>query len=136
MKLLNLLGTLSPAQITWFTWVKKGKKTGVDYQGNIYYEAPPRKGYKRPRRWVIYKGQEEATSVPPEWHGWLHHQTDTVPDQENSAYRKRWQKPHTANKTGTSEKYLPEGHVLKEGKRARTYGDYEPWSPNDKHNDS
>lgn len=129
MGLLKILGTLSPIHIHWFTWLNGKKSVGVDYEGNKYYEAPPRPGYKRARRWVVYKGEEEATRVPPEWHGWLHHQTDEVPKSQGSPYRKPWQKPHTPNKTGTPGKYLPPGHVLKKGERAKTYSDYDAWRP-------
>lgn len=129
MGLLKLLGTLSPIHITWFTWFSRGKKVGEDYSGNIYYEASARPGYKRPRRWVVYKDVEDATMVPPEWHGWLHYQSDTVPQETGSRYRKKWQKPHKPNPTGTKDRYLPSGHVLKSGERTKTHGDYEPWTP-------
>ena len=129
MGLFRLLGTLSPIHIHWFTWFRRGKLIGQDHEGNKYYEADPRKGYKRPRRWVIYNGEDEATRVPPEWHGWLHFQTDTPPDEKQSPFRKKWQKPHKPNLTGTSGKYLPSGHVLKQGKRTKSHGDYEAWTP-------
>ena len=129
MGLLKILGTLSPIHIKWFTWAKRGQHVGTDFRGNKYYQAPPRPGYKNPRRWVIYKGEEEATRVPPEWHGWLHYQTDQIPEEQGSPYRQEWQKPHEPNYTGTDKKYLPPGHVLKKGERQKSAGDYQAWTP-------
>ena len=129
MGLLNFLGVKSPAQITFFTLFQRGKRVGKDGYGNVYYTARPRKGYHRERRWVIYKGEPEASKVPPEWHAWLHYQTDTVPDPEHPSYRRPWQKPHMPNTTGTHQAYHPPGHILEGGKRDKATGDYQPWTP-------
>lgn len=128
--MFSFLGVLSTLQIRLFT-LRKGKKVGRDSFGNTYYTGKPRGGSKRERRWVLYKDKPEASAVPPEWHGWLHHQTDRVPDEnpKKSPYYKKWIKPHTPNKTGTPEAYLPSGHVLKGGKRDKATGDYEAWTP-------
>src|SRR5512139_3226837 len=53
-----------------------GEPVGEDEFGNRYYRT--RGGKIDPvllmeRRWVIYSGEAEASSVPPSWHGWLHH---------------------------------------------------------------
>ncbi len=130
MGLLNLLGVLSPAHISLFTVLKKGQKVGEDGFGNKYYKAKPRKGYKRERRWVMYKGTPEASKVPPEWHGWLHYQTDVIPSEEQS-FRRPWQKPHHQNLTGTNQAYRPPGHVLQGGERDKATGDYEAWTPSE-----
>ena len=127
--LLSFWGTLSPAHILLFSATTRGKKLGEDACGNAYYEAAPRKGYKRPRRWVMYAGEPEPSTVPPEWHGWLHHQTDTVPEDGVECYRRPWQKPPQANMTGTNQAYRPPGHLLAEGQRFKATGDYEPWTP-------
>lgn len=129
MGLFSLLGALSPVHIWWVTWASSAKRIGRDAGGNTYYEAKPRKGYKRARRWVIYKGEAEASKVPPEWHGWLHHQTNVVPADDAASFRRSWQKPHQANPTGTAEAYHPPGHVLEGGKRDKATGDYEAWTP-------
>ncbi|MCC6598796.1 MAG: NADH:ubiquinone oxidoreductase subunit NDUFA12 [Alphaproteobacteria bacterium] len=129
MGFLKFLGALSPAHINFFTLTKRGKRVGVDGLGNIYYSTAPRPGYKHDRRWVMYKGAPEASSVPPEWHGWLHHQTDRVPDDAQNAFRREWQKPPIANLTGTSEAYRPPGHILEGGTRDKATGDYKPWTP-------
>lgn len=125
---INLLGVLSPIHIHFVTLVTGARAVGADAFGNKYYTAKPRKGYKRARRWVIYKGQPEASAVPPEWHGWLHHQTDTVPN-DHTGYRRVWQKPHQPNLTGTNQAYRPPGHILAGGKRDKATGDYEAWKP-------
>lgn len=125
----TLLGALSPVHIQFVTLVTGASKVGTDSSGNRYYRAKPRKGYKRDRRWVLYKGAPEASKVPPEWHGWLHHQTDVVPDGQAASFRRIWQKPHVPNMTGTDQAYRPPGHLLKGGQREKATGDYEAWKP-------
>ena len=127
--IINFLGVLSPAHISCFTRLYRGKEIGTDPLGNRYFEGKPRQGYKNPRRWVIYKGLPEASKVPPEWHGWLHHQTDTVPNTNAESFRREWQKPHSPNLTGTQAAYRPPGHILQGGKRDKATGDYEAWVP-------
>ena len=124
----NLLGVLSPIHIHFVTLVTGARSVGTDMLGNKYYTAKPRKGYKLDRRWVIYKGVPEASNVPPEWHGWLHHQTDVVPN-DSAGMRRVWQKPHVPNLTGTTGAYRPPGHVLAGGQRDKATGDYEAWKP-------
>jgi NADH:ubiquinone oxidoreductase subunit len=129
MKFLKFLGVLSPAHINFFTAISRGQIVGSDMLGNVYYRAKARAGYKRERRWVMYEGAPEATKVPPEWHGWLHYQTDAVPDSDTPSFRRPWQKPHHVNFTGTDKAYRPPGHILKGGKRDKATGDYTPWTP-------
>jgi NADH:ubiquinone oxidoreductase subunit len=107
------------------TWVA-GSKVGEDAFGNRYYRGRGRSGYRRERRWVLYKGLPEASKVPAEWHAWLHHTTDAPLDASN---RHPWQKEHVPNLTGTRAAYVPPGSVLRGGKRRRSTGDYEPWTP-------
>ena len=112
----NTIGT------RFFTW-KKGELVGEDSFGNRYYRE--RKG---PRRWVIYKDLAEASMVPPEWHGWLHHTVDVPPVDED--YRpKSWQKPHRPNMTGSPDAYRPAGSTLMAGRRPPAPGDYDAWRP-------
>lgn len=127
--LISYLGVLSPFHIQMVTLFSGAKKVGQDPFGNTYYKAKPRPGYKRDRRWVIYKGAPEASAVPPEWHGWLHHQTDVVPHPDTPSFRRLWQKPHRPNMTGTTQAYRPPGHLLQGGQRPATTGDYEAWIP-------
>jgi NADH:ubiquinone oxidoreductase subunit len=129
MGFLNYLGTLSPAHINIVTLLSGATKVGVDGFGNVYYRAKARPGYKRERRWVKYKGAPEASSVPPEWHGWLHHQTDVLPSGDAPSFRRPWQKPSQPNLTGTQQAYRPPGHILSGGRREKATGDYKPWTP-------
>jgi NADH:ubiquinone oxidoreductase subunit len=114
------------------TWLR-GELVGADGYGNRYYrlrgDKPARLGggrFSRQRRWVIYKGEPEGSKVPPEWHAWLHHVVDEVPQPHQ---RHSWEKDHQANMTGTPLAYHPRGSVLRGGHRVRATGDYEPWSP-------
>lgn len=106
-----------------WTW-RRGQFVGEDSQGNRYYRD--RKNPKR--RWVIYNGLVEASRVPPEWHGWLHHIVDTLPTEDTYTPRP-WEKPHLPNLTGTPYAYHPPGSLLGAAVRPRTAGDYEAWKP-------
>ena len=56
-----------------FNW-RNGVRVGADSQGNVYFHS--KKGDKR---WVMYNGANDASRVPPEWHGWLHGSFDDLP---------------------------------------------------------
>lgn len=129
MGFFSFLGALSPVHINWVTLVSGAEKVGQDPAQNTYYRARARKGYKRERRWVIYNGAPEASKIPPEWHGWIHHQTDVVPNTDGGSFRRSWQKPHKPNLTGTKQAYRPPGHILQGGQRDKATGDYEAWQP-------
>ncbi|HAJ90145.1 MAG TPA: NADH:ubiquinone oxidoreductase subunit NDUFA12 [Rhodospirillaceae bacterium] len=129
MGLFKILGAISPVHIWFVTLMTGAKKIGQDSEGNTYYEAKARKGYNHPRRWVIYKGDAEPSRVPPEWHGWLHYQTDEFPADSAPSYRRDWQKPPKANMSGTAVAYHPPGHLLAGGHRDSATGDYEAWVP-------
>lgn len=104
-----------------------GRRVGEDYLGNVYYEGKkPRAG--RRRRWVIYKGSNDSSRVPPEWHIWLHGTIDTTPDEALPPERP-WQAEPTPNLTGTAAAYRPQGALEKGGNRAQATGDYEAWTP-------
>jgi NADH:ubiquinone oxidoreductase subunit len=102
-----------------------GRKVGHDGIGNVYYESRRSLRNGHLRRWVAYSGIPEATSVPPEWHAWLHYTTD-APLQ---AAARPWIQPHLPNLTGTAASYRPPGHDYEGGHRARATGDYESWTP-------
>jgi len=105
-----------------FTW-RKGQRVGTDDGGNVYYQT--RDGA---RRWVIYKGEADASKIPPGWHGWMHHRTDTPPTAES--YRPRdWQKTHQPNLTGTAGAYRPQGSLATGDVRPAVSGDYDAWTP-------
>lgn len=105
-----------------FTW-RKGVRVGEDEFGNRYYRE--RGGS---RRWVVYRDLAEASKVPPDWHGWLHHTVDEPPSEEDYEARP-WQKQHLANMTGSERAYRPTGSTLVPGDRPPATGDYEPWTP-------
>ncbi|MEE9314092.1 MAG: NADH:ubiquinone oxidoreductase subunit NDUFA12 [Rhizobiaceae bacterium] len=104
-----------------FTW-RKGERVGEDELGNVYYKS------KDGPRWVIYHGEIEPSQIPAGWHGWIHHRTDTAPSEETYDQHD-WEKPHSANKTGTASAYRPKGAVASQDKRPQVTGDYEAWSP-------
>lgn len=122
-----LTSVLSDASIRWLTFCS-GSKVGEDALGNVYYTAKAKRGQKRERRWVLYKGAADASSVPAEWHGWLHHQSDEVPSNDNPL-RRPWQLPPQKNLTGTSAAYVPPGHLARGGHRDKATGDYQAWMP-------
>lgn len=112
-----------------FTW-RTGERIGQDEFGNTYYRT--RGGAKDPalgheRRWVIYNGVAEGSMVPPGWHGWLHHRTDTAPSQESYAPRE-WEQPHQGNLTGSAGAYRPKGSIIGAAQPA-SGKDYQPWTP-------
>jgi NADH:ubiquinone oxidoreductase subunit len=106
-----------------------GKSVATDSFGNRYYHERREPKGRRRRRWVIYKGEVEASRVPPEWHAWLHYTLDEAP-LAGGVPHADWQKPHAPNPTGSDAAYRPPGHLLAGGRRDKATGDYEPWQPN------
>ncbi len=78
-----------------------GKLVGKDMYGNKYYENK-----KKTKRWVIYKGEIDATKIPNEWYSWVHFIKNKI-EYDSSAKKYDWQKPHTPNLTGTEKAYHP-----------------------------
>ncbi|MEO0636157.1 MAG: NADH:ubiquinone oxidoreductase subunit NDUFA12 [Pseudomonadota bacterium] len=108
-----------------FTW-RNGTKVGEDEFGNAYYEGS--EFYGRKRRWVIYADYAEASSIPPGWHGWMHHRVDTPPSEQD--YKARdWEMGHKPSMTGTAAAYRPKGSMLTPESRPEVTGDYEAWTP-------
>jgi NADH:ubiquinone oxidoreductase 17.2 kD subunit len=106
-----------------------GEHVGTDFQGNKYYRAKKAKTTEgHERRWVIYEGANDASKVPAEWHGWLHHSYDAVPESHLPPPR-IWEVDYTPNATGTAAAYRPQGALERGGHRAAATGDYEAWSP-------
>lgn len=88
--------------------LQRGTKfIGRDENGNSYYES------SKGKRWVRYGGAYEPTTVPPEWHIWLHYTDNAV--LVNNKKRK------TPNLTGTEYAYYP-------NQKVKNY--YESWNPN------
>ncbi len=108
---------------------KSAKLVGHDDAGNAYYESVEKRfdydGHNR--RFVIYKGYADASKVPAEWHGWLHH-TFAEPPTREPLPRRSWEKDHQPNLTGTIWAWRPKGSLARGGERAAASGDYEPWT--------
>jgi len=104
---------------TWWS----GQRVGEDQYGNRYYQSRDAR-----RRWVIYNGTVEASRVPPDWHGWLHH-TYAEPPTRAPLKARPWEKPYMPNLTGTKGAYHPDGSLVRGGVRAAATGDYQPWKP-------
>ena len=99
-----------------------GKKVGSDDIGNTYYLSK-----KNTKRWVVYKGSNDASKIPSEWHSWLHYSTDEIP-VFNYSKKYIWQKKHKKNMTGTSESYHPIGS-LRNKKSNNIIKSFESWKP-------
>lgn len=127
MAKLSLQKFLKNFYIRVLTW-RRGSLVGTDGLGNRYFRSAVKGQWGREPRWVLYAGEDEASLVPAEWHGWLHHRA-ALPPTEAPVVRHAWQKPHVPNLTGTEGAYRPPGHTLEGGRRAPATGDYEAWSP-------
>ena len=77
-----------------------GKFVGKDEFGNRYYEN------KKGKRWVIYKGEIDASKIPVEWFSWIHHTPNKI-EKSHKLNKYDWQKPHQPNLTGTDSAYYP-----------------------------
>ena len=105
-----------------FSW-RHGRRVGEDSLGNVYLQTK-----KGDRRWVMYKGSNDVSRVPPEWHSWIHHQIDGLPDEALPPVRS-FQRPATPNLTGTPLAYRPAGALERGGQRQAASGDYQAWTP-------
>ena len=126
----RIFGWTSGATIgTLFTIAKRGELIGTDESGNKYYQSRDTVSYDgRKRRWVVYNGYAEASKVTPDWHGWLHYTFDEPPT-EAPLPRRRWEKDHLPNLTGTVHAWRPKGSLTRGGERAAATSDYQAWSP-------
>ncbi|MFL5106991.1 MAG: NADH:ubiquinone oxidoreductase subunit NDUFA12 [Xanthobacteraceae bacterium] len=99
-----------------WTWLY-GELVGEDEFGNRYYRTRGGKIDKAlnfDRRWVVFNGYTEASTVPP---------------TQEKYHSHSWEKPHRPNLTGTPAAYRPSGSTLAQGRRPRATGDYRPWRP-------
>ena len=62
-----------------------GKFVGKDFFGNKYYQN------KSGKRWVIYKGEIEATKIPNEWYSWMHYTKNKI-ENLHDLKKHEWQK--------------------------------------------
>ncbi|QQR69273.1 MAG: NADH:ubiquinone oxidoreductase subunit NDUFA12 [Alphaproteobacteria bacterium] len=100
---------------------------GTDEAGNRYYRARRTRPGQRERRFVIYPGETDSSSVPARWHGWLHHTLDVPLDPRESHYS--WLKSHRPNLSGLPGAWLPPGHPMASGQRPASTADIQTWQP-------
>ena len=110
-----------------YTWIY-GNFVGSDDLGNKYYCDSKDFQSDSAKRWVIFKKEIEASSIPPHWHSWLHKITNLPPN--NYSHKYKWQKNHKQNMTGTSEAYFPNSYPLSESYNNKDIKkEYEKWEP-------
>jgi len=88
-----------------------GTLVGHDLNGNGYYKSRRSMLGGHEKRWVLYKGEPEATKIPPLWFGWLHKMYD-LPLPKGGAKSYQVSKRHKPNLTGTYAASLPRRHLL------------------------
>lgn len=125
---VSLISWMASIQIRFYTW-RFGKFVGSDRFGNKYYEERKLRDGWRQRRWCLFAGEPDASATPPEWFGWLHYTLPAPLPEGSSPYHKPWQREYEPNATGTAQAYLPPGHELEGGRRAKATGDYQAWTP-------
>ena len=91
-----------------------GKFVGEDSFGNKYYQT------KKGKRFVIYKGEVDASKIPSEWYSWMHFTPNKI-ENKHDLEKFDWQKPHKSNPTGSSEAYSPKGNPDAIKKKYKTW---------------
>ena len=81
-----------------------GKFVGKDSFGNKYYQT------KKGKRFIIYKGEVDASKIPNEWYSWIHFMKNKI-ENVHELKKFHWQKPHKSNQTGTDQAYQPNKNV-------------------------
>ena len=69
-----------------YTWLY-GKYVGKDEKGNKYYINSSDLSDKKAKRWVKFKGDIEASKIPPHWHAWLHKSIELPPLEYKHKYK-------------------------------------------------
>eukprot|EP01092_Planopodium_desertum_P007140 TRINITY_DN29259_c0_g2_i2.p1 TRINITY_DN29259_c0_g2~~TRINITY_DN29259_c0_g2_i2.p1 ORF type:complete len:166 (+),score=17.75 TRINITY_DN29259_c0_g2_i2:33-500(+) len=117
--------------------LKDGRLVGEDQFGNKYYTNTEDAIFSR-TRWVEpIMGFNDAlnwnpTSIPPEWHSWLHYQTDEEPSSKVDTSIK-YRKEHHPTLTGTTKSYHPPGWIFDKKTRDEKMNE---WSPDNKPKDT
>ena len=111
--------TLGTRILTYF----HGHLVGTDENLNKFYQ-----NNSETRRWVIYKGEVEATKVSPEWNNWLRFTSLNPPLDNDEKYE--WQIKHKQNQTGTKNAYSPKSSRFNQKKNDADL-DYDKWNPID-----
>ena len=102
----------------------RGEEVGKDDAGNVYFRHR-----KDPaRRWVIYKGSNDSSNVPPGWNAWLRGTIDDLPSKALPERRPFELEPQP-NLTGSDEAWRPSGSMKSQSRRPLATGDYVPWTP-------
>ena len=72
--------------------------------------------YADRKRWVLYKDtfSYNASSIPPEWHGWINYIND-APPTTHEYITPMYAVQHYANRTGTKQAYAPKVCVCVRG---------------------
>ncbi|KAF0852980.1 mitochondrial Complex I (CI) NADH:ubiquinone oxidoreductase subunit B17.2/N7BM/DAP13/NDUFA12 [Andalucia godoyi] len=113
-------------------WFEKSSKRliGTDQFGNSYYETALDAQLRE--RFVVPANakQYDASSIPPEWHNWLHRMTN-VPPTSVAPYVPKYAKNHRSNPTGSGNAYLQPAHFLNpKYSNVRNAQSVEEWNPN------
>jgi NADH:ubiquinone oxidoreductase subunit len=102
----------------------RGEEIGRDDSGNVYFRHR-----KDPaRRWVIYKGSNDSSNVPPGWNAWLRGTIDDVPEKALPE-RRPFELAPQPNLTGSGDAWRPSGSMKGQGHRPTATGDYTAWTP-------
>ena len=57
-----------------------GKLVGKDEYGNKYYKN------KKDKRWVIYKGEINASKITTDWYSWIHNISNNIPQEKKKNF--------------------------------------------------
>ncbi len=110
---------------------RHGELVGADEYGNRYYRAKrgridPTLGFER--RWVIYNGLAEASTIGPAWHGWMHHTVDVPPTVEKVTPSRGGSRTGPISPARRRPIVRPVRR-LAQNRRPKATGDYKPWIP-------
>ena len=115
---------------TWWNSQTLGTRISTFFYGNLVSRDENLNSFYRnlndTKRWVIYKGEVEATRVSPEWNNWLRFTSTTPPLKSDKKYE--WQIKHKQNQTGTKNAYSPKSSRFNQKKTDKDL-DYEKWNP-------
>lgn len=89
-----------------------GVAAGEDSCGQKYFRSRFKDWAGREERWVLFKGEAEASRIPPEGRAFLQHRcASLLPSGGKGGYGGA--KPHLPNLTGSDAALLPPGHALR-----------------------
>jgi len=124
---IGLMQTLK--KVVKFNYIKIGRLVGVDGAGNKYYEN--QKELFGQDRWVeLAKWDYDASQIPCEWHPWLHHTHNVVPDSKFfKSLVPSYKVEHIENVSGTDAKYSPHNYLTMDTWRPAGSSYFEEWKP-------